>query len=136
MTTSWKESTSKRLVLDNGSFNLRIGVAGQKESRFVGRNMIASHKRNSEVLACDKVDSVMKEASYRYSKPHVRGVLTNFDIQMNIWNKQFGKYVQDKNYKNWSLTISTPCVLPLRSKEKLMEVLFEYYGFGGVSFVK
>ena len=63
----------------------------------------------------------------------VRGVLVNYDFQMNIWNKLLADHTGEKTAKGYSLTLTNPLVTPQRSKEKLLEILFEYYGFSAVS---
>lgn len=57
----------------------------------------------------------------------------NFDFQMNIWTRLFTEHLGEKNTKGYSLTITTPLASPQRSKEKLLEILFEYYGFSALS---
>ena len=51
---------------------------------------------------------------------------------MNIWSKVFQDFTGEKNAKGYSLTISNPIASPQRSKEKLLEILFEYYGFSAL----
>lgn len=62
----------------------------------------------------------------------VRGILVNFDFQMNLWSKVFQDFTGEKNAKGYALTISNPIASPQRSKEKLLEILFEYYGFSAL----
>lgn len=52
---------------------------------------------------------------------------------MNIWNKLLADHTGEKTAKGYSLTLTNPLVTPQRSKEKLLEILFEYYGFSAVS---
>jgi actin-related protein len=62
----------------------------------------------------------------------VRGILVNFDFQMNLWTRVFNDQLSEKNAKGYSLTISNPLASPQRSKEKLLEILYEYYGFSAL----
>ncbi len=84
----------------------------------------------------EDMEKIFDEANYKYSRPHVRGILVNFDFQMILWSKIFNEYVGDKNAKGFSLSITNPIVAPQRSKEKFLEILFEYYGFSALSIMK
>ena len=136
LSDNYKTNKSLRIVLDNGSSHLRVGKASPDPETIpkykTVRNLIASHKRSPETLIGEDAERVMNEEAYRYQKPHVRGVLTNFDVQMNIWGKYFGEIFPEKSAKGRSLSISSPYVVPDRAKEKLLEILFEFYGFSAV----
>jgi actin-related protein len=132
-TSTWRETNGKRIVLDNGSFKIRVGLAGLKDETFQqGRNLIAHQKRSNDTLIGYECEKVLNESSFRYSKPHVRGVLTNFDTQLTIWAKMFHDLLEDKNGKGYSLTFINPYLLPSRSKEKFLEILFDFYSFNAV----
>lgn len=81
-----------------------------------------------------KVETIMKEAAYRYTNPHTRGILTNFDTQMLIWNHLMEPVIKENggNAKGMSLSFGYGGMYPTRAKEKLLEVLFEFYGFSAV----
>jgi len=132
MSQDWKSDHSKRLVIDNGGFNLRVGTCHLKNERTVVRNMMAIHKQSGEQLYGEELERVMNENAYRYSKPHVRGVLTNFDSQMSIWTNVFQLYTTDRVSKEYGVSINLPSIIPQKSKQKLTEILFEYYGFGAL----
>lgn len=97
---------------------------------------IALHKKSGDAINWEDLDKIFDESMYKYSRPHVRGVLVNYDFQMNIWNKFIHEAIGDKNAKGYSLTITNPIVSPQRSKEKLLEILFEYYGFSALSVMR
>lgn len=57
----------------------------------------------------------------------------NYDFQMNLWSKVFSDVIEDKNAKGFSLTLTNPLASPQRSREKILEILFEYYGFSALN---
>ena len=129
--TSWKLNPQMRFVTDNGSHNLRFGVAGDPKSQLYTRNAQAIQKRTGNTYICEELERILDEPSYRYYKPHIKGVVVNFDIQMNIWNHLFLRHMEDKNAKGYSFTATLPYGIPQRCKEKLLEILFEFYCFSG-----
>ena len=118
-------------MIDNGSSHIRYGRSDTDiYKRYT--NYSAISKKNNDVLMMSDMDKIFDESNYRYIRPHCRGILVNFDYQMNIWSKLFIDSTGEKNMKGYSLTLSNPIVSPTRSKEKLLEILFEYYGFSSV----
>lgn len=71
--------------MDNGSSKLRFSRASDPQKSYVEcLNTVAYGRRNSEVRIGAKLDGVVNESLYRYTNPHTRGILTNFDTQMQI----------------------------------------------------
>jgi actin-related protein len=133
--TTYKTSASHRIILDNGSHKLRYAKGHDtKKSYMEFLNTVAYGKRNSEIKLGTQVESLMNENLYKYNNPHTRGVLTNFDTQMLIWNQILDPVIKENggNGKGLSLSFGYGGVYPNRSKEKLLEVLFEFYGFSAV----
>ena len=81
--------------MDNGSHTIRIASADLLDSHLSTRNMTATNKRSGDTFYGEDVERILNEASFRYGKPHVRGVLTNFDTQMHIWTHLFPKYMTE-----------------------------------------
>ena len=127
----YRDDKSMRLVIDNGSSFIRFGRCDFEGYR-KHRNFCGVSKKTSDAMMLEELDKVFDESSFKLTKPHVRGVLVNFDYQMNIWSKLFTDSTGEKNMKGYSLTLSNPIVSPTRSKEKLLEILYEYYGFSAV----
>lgn len=131
---NWLNNNEMRLVIDNGSHQIRGTTCGQNSQTVAYYNMMATLKKGSSNvnIAGEDIGKIYDELEYRYIKPHVRGILVNFDSEIEIWNKMFEKFFPDKNHKHCSITMSIPPMLPNKVKEKLQELLFELYGFNAV----
>lgn len=124
-----------RLVIDNGSWQIWGCTASHVNNcstPVTYLNMVANSKKGQNTYCCEDVTKIFDENNYRYSKPHVRGILVNFDDELQIWHKLFEKFNSEKIYKNCSITMSVPHILPGKVKEKLLELLFELFGFNAV----
>ena len=130
---TWKDDKSYRLILDNGSKWMRFGRVDQEMDLQRVMNLIGSSKKNNDQIWFEDLEKIFDESHYKFNKPHVRGVLVNYDVQMNLWSKLFNDQTGEKNMKGYSLTITNQIAAPSRSKEKLLEILFEYYGFANLA---
>jgi actin-related protein 6 len=86
----------------------------------------------------EKLDEIYIERDYSYTKPLVRGMLMNFDHELQIWDEMLKRTMKlDENnlsfgkLRDYMLNITFPVFSPMKLREKLIEVMFEYYGFGG-----
>lgn len=68
----------------------------------------------------------------------VRGVLVNLDHELQIWDELLKRVLKlDEGslsfgkLKDYSITVTFPPFTPNKLREKMVEVMFEYYGFGG-----
>ena len=68
----------------------------------------------------------------------VRGVLVNLDHELQIWDELLKKVLKlDENalsfgkLKDFMINVTFPVFIPTKLREKMIEVMFEYYGFGG-----
>ena len=66
MTTNWRSCPSNRLIIDNGSNSIRIGITNNKESQIQAKNVMVNVKRSTENLFCEDVERIMNESYYRY----------------------------------------------------------------------
>ena len=67
----------------------------------------------------------------------IRGSLVNFDHEVLLWDEIMKSLLktnenspQIKN-KELLLNLTFPLLIPNKIREKVIEVIFEYYGFGG-----
>lgn len=78
--TDYTNSTYYRLIMDNGSHKLRYSRLQDANQTYVEcLNTVAVARRSSDMKLGTKVSSIMKENLYKYTNPHTRGILTNFD---------------------------------------------------------
>ena len=96
---NWLNNNEMRQVVDNGSWQIRGVTCGQNSQTVTYQNMLASLKKGSSnaTVSGEDIAKIYDENEYRYIKPHVRGILVNFDSQIEIWNKMFEKSSVLKN---------------------------------------
>ena len=71
----WRQNPYKRFVLDNGSHMVRYGNANTKTTQL---NLIAQIKKSGTLVY--ELDGLFDESHVmKYFKPHVRGILVDFD---------------------------------------------------------
>ena len=68
----------------------------------------------------------------------VRGVLVNLDHELQIWDELLKNVLKlDENalsfgkLKDFMVNVTFPVFIPSKLREKMVEIMFEYYGFGG-----
>jgi len=130
----------KILVCDNGTGFVKCGYAGTNfpEHIFpsmVGRPMLRSSAKvgNIEIkdlMVGDEASQLrsMLECSY----PMDNGIVRNWDDMMHVWDYTFGETKLNINPQECKVLLTEPPLNPLKNREKMVEVMFEKYGFNGV----
>uniref|UniRef100_A0A915M8U4 Actin-like protein N-terminal domain-containing protein n=1 Tax=Meloidogyne javanica TaxID=6303 RepID=A0A915M8U4_MELJA len=99
--------SSETLILDNGCFNIKIGYAGSN-SRLFPNAIIKSKFDKKRVYIADEIEQLSDKTSLYFSLPIERGYLVNWDTQLQIWNKLFGKDNLNVDYKNSRIILTDP----------------------------
>jgi len=130
----------KILVCDNGTGFVKCGYAGTNfpEHIFpsmVGRPMLRSSAKvgNIEIkdlMVGDEASTLrsMLECSY----PMDNGIVRNWDDMMHVWDYTFGETKLNINPTECKVLLTEPPLNPHKNREKMVEVMFEKYGFSGV----
>ncbi|KAK6339540.1 Arp2/3 complex subunit, actin nucleation center [Orbilia javanica] len=129
------------IVLDGGTGFLKVGYAGSNfpEHQFpsiVGRPILRTEEREtgSEVLLKDIMcgDEAAKiRTMLQISYPMENGIVKKWDDMLHLWDYTFNEKLQiDPTGRKILLT--EPPLNPLSNREKMCEVMFENYNFGGV----
>uniref|UniRef100_A0A914MK08 Actin-related protein 6 n=1 Tax=Meloidogyne incognita TaxID=6306 RepID=A0A914MK08_MELIC len=95
------------LILDNGCFNIKIGYAGSN-SRLFPNAIIKSKFDKKRIYIADEIEQLSDKTSLYFSLPIERGYLVNWDTQLQIWNKLFGKDNLNVDYKNCRIILTDP----------------------------
>lgn len=66
------------------------------------------------------------------SYPMENGMVRNWDEMINIWDYTFGSGKLNIDPHECKILLTEPPMNPLKNREKLVEVMFEKYGFAGV----
>ncbi|WWC64675.1 uncharacterized protein I303_107286 [Kwoniella dejecticola CBS 10117] len=127
------------LVVDNGTGFVKCGYAGSNfpEHVFpsvVGRPILRAEER----LGTSQIQDIMvgDEASefrsfLQVTQPMEHGIVQNWEDMKHLWDYTFNEKLQiDPHGKKVLLT--EPPMNPKVNRQKMAEVMFEEYGFGGV----
>jgi len=130
----------KVLVCDNGTGFVKCGYAGQNfpEHIFpsmVGRPMLRSSAKVGDIEIKDLM--VGDEASQLRSMlecnyPMDNGIVRNWEDMMHVWDYTFGETKLNVNPRECKVLLTEPPLNPSGNREKMVEVMFEKYGFNGV----
>ena len=127
----------KVLVCDNGSGFVKCGYAGSNFPAhifpsLVGRPIIRAANRIDDIEVKDLMigDEASKLRSMlEVNYPMENGMVRNWDDMMHIWDYTFGPEKLNIEPENCKILLTEPPMNPTRNREKMIEVMFEKYGF-------
>jgi actin-related protein 2 len=131
---------SASIVLDGGTGFLKVGYAAQNfpEHQYpsiVGRPILRSEERtDNDVVIKDIMcgdDAAAARTMLQISYPMENGIVKNWEDMQHLWDYTFSEKLQI-NPQGEKILLTEPPMNPLKNREKMCEVMFERYGFGGV----
>lgn len=130
----------KVVVCDNGTGFVKCGFAGTNFPAhifpsLVGRPIIRSSAKVGDIEVKDLM--VGEEASQLRSMlevnyPMENGIVRNWDDMKHVWDYTFSEQRLNIDPKNSKLLLTEPPMNPSKNREKMVEVMFENYGFEGL----
>eukprot|EP00095_Tigriopus_kingsejongensis_P006939 snap_masked-scaffold1282_size50771-processed-gene-0.3 protein:Tk06939 transcript:snap_masked-scaffold1282_size50771-processed-gene-0.3-mRNA-1 annotation:"actin-related protein 2" len=127
----------KVLVCDNGTGFVKCGFAGSHFPAhifpsLVGRPIIRAANRIDDIEVKDLM--VGDEASQLRSMlevnyPMENGMVRNWEDMCHVWDYTFGPEKLNVDPKECKVLLTEPPMNPTRNREKMIEVMFEKYGF-------
>jgi len=125
------------IVCDNGTGFVKVGYAGQNfpSSIFpsmIGRPILRAEEAVSdsielkEVMCGDEAALVRHSLDIKY--PVENGIVRNWEDMEQLWNYKFYEKLMI-NPKDNKILLTEPPQNPLKNREKLVETMFETYGF-------
>jgi len=127
------------IVLDGGTGFLKVGYAGQnfpshQYPSIVGRPILRAEERAGDMVIKDIMmgdEAAAVRTMLQISYPMENGIITKWEDMLHLWDYTFTEKLQiDPTGREILLT--EPPMNPLSNREKMCEVMFERYGFGGV----
>ncbi|MGH0121195.1 UNVERIFIED_CONTAM: hypothetical protein FKN15_041629 [Acipenser sinensis] len=120
------------VVIDNGSGLIKIGLAGDKEPRFIYTNVIGRAKAKSMMIGAGQKDYYVGEEaqqkrgilSIKYPVEH--GVVLSWDDMEKIWKNVYDNDLKIKSTERPAMVTEAP-LNPLTNREKMCSVLFENF---------
>ncbi|XP_076221138.1 actin-related protein 2 isoform X3 [Nomia melanderi] len=135
----------KIIVCDNGTGFVKCGYAGANFPAhifpsIVGRPIIRAVNKIGDIDVKDVFHMpdlmVGDEASklrsmLEISYPMQNGIVRNWEDMCHVWDYTFGKEKMNINPKECKILLTEPPMNPITNREKMIEVMFEKYGFAG-----
>eukprot|EP00761_Pharyngomonas_kirbyi_P011898 gb/GECH01011924.1/.p1 GENE.gb/GECH01011924.1/~~gb/GECH01011924.1/.p1 ORF type:complete len:389 (+),score=87.43 gb/GECH01011924.1/:1-1167(+) len=126
------------VVCDNGTGFVKCGYAGSNfpEATFpamVGRPILRAEESIGDVELKDIMcgdDCAKLRASLEVNYPVSNGMVRNWEDMEHLWNHTFYD-VMDINPKECKIMLTEPPMNPKANREKMIEYMFETYGFEG-----
>ncbi|KAG7201133.1 hypothetical protein KM043_003924 [Ampulex compressa] len=130
----------KIIVCDNGTGFVKCGYAGANFPAhifpsIVGRPIIRAVNKIGDIDVKDLMvgDEASKLRSMlEISYPMQNGIVRNWEDMCHVWDYTFGKEKMNINPRECKILLSEPPMNPITNREKMIEVMFEKYGFAGV----
>lgn len=132
-----------RVICDNGSGYVKLGYGGDSFPRFVIPSIVGKTelRKNQNIggVALKEImvgDEAAPNRAYLNIKyPLVEGKICDWEMMELLWNYCFENKLQlDKDKSSKKILLTEPAKNPKKNREKMGEIMFEKYGFGGVAF--
>lgn len=130
--------SSKVLVVDNGTGFVKAGFAGSNfpASIFpsmVGRPILRSEEKVEgieikDVMVGDEASKLRQMLQITYPLSH--GVIRNFDDMYHVWDYTFDNKLKIDPHE-CKILLTEPPLNPVENRKRMLEVMFEKYGFQG-----
>ncbi|XP_015598174.1 actin-related protein 2 isoform X2 [Cephus cinctus] len=135
----------KVIVCDNGTGFVKCGYAGANFPEYifpsiVGRPIIRAVNKIGDIDVKDVLNMpdlmVGDEASklrsmLEISYPMQNGIVRNWEDMCHVWDYTFGKEKMNITPRECKILLTEPPMNPTTNREKMIEVMFEKYGFAG-----
>jgi actin-related protein 2 len=127
----------KVIVCDNGTGFVKCGYAGSNFPAhifpsLVGRPIIRAANRIDDIEVKDLMvgDEASKLRSMlEVNYPMENGMVRNWEDMLHVWDYTFGAEKLNIDPSQCKILLTEPPMNPHRNREKMIEVMFEKYGF-------
>ncbi|KAJ5075064.1 actin-7-related [Anaeramoeba ignava] len=120
------------IVIDNGTSEIRAGIAGEDEPIKILPTIIGKPKNFGVVLGMGKKDYYIgKEAQFKkeilnLENPIQKGIITNWENMEKIWNYLFENELKI-NPSETPILLAETILTPKKDREKVTEIMFEKF---------
>ena len=132
MGSTWRDNPNKRILFDNGAYNIKYGTVATEGDPKTMFNAIGKDKSTFSFFVGNEVLEKLNKGhtNLKISFPLVRGLLHDSDIESMVWKRIFSQLGKKKlDEKSSWFCLTTPPVLPDIVLERYGEVIFEDFGF-------
>ncbi|KAI8349703.1 actin family [Blakeslea trispora] len=116
------------LILDNGAYTIKAGLAQENASVKLIPNAIVKSKGEKRQYIGDQLDNCTDFSSLYYRLPFERGLLTNWNTERTIWDRLF-QHAIPIDPKETRLLLSEPCFNLPALQDTYDQIVFEEYEF-------
>eukprot|EP00124_Ichthyophonus_hoferi_P003576 Ihof_evm2s317 gene=Ihof_evmTU2s317 len=124
------------IVCDNGTGFVKCGWAGANFPShifpsMVGRPILRSTEKVGDIEIKDLMvgdEAALARQFLEIAYPMDRGVVKNWEEMVNVWDYTFNEKMKI-DPSNSRVLLTEPPLNPKRNREKMLEVMFENYGF-------
>ncbi|XP_066994709.2 actin-related protein 5 [Anabrus simplex] len=133
------QNNSIPLVIDNGSYQCRVGWATEKEPLMVFKNLIAKPrkergKKDGEMQVGNDITSI-EAVRFQLKTQFDRNVVTHFEAQEQVFDYMFTHLgIDTEGSVNHPIVMTEAFVNPNYSRHLMSELLFECYGVPSVCY--
>ncbi|KAJ3343406.1 Arp2/3 complex subunit, actin nucleation center, partial [Kappamyces sp. JEL0680] len=100
----------------------------------VGRPILRAEEKQGDTLIKDIVvgdEAAALRAQLQMSYPMENGIVRNWDDMYHLWDYTFKEKLGITNCNDHKILLTEPAMNPKKNREKMLEVMFEHYGFNG-----
>mmetsp|Transcript_17805 Transcript_17805/g.17516 ORF Transcript_17805/g.17516 Transcript_17805/m.17516 type:complete len:394 (+) Transcript_17805:3-1184(+) len=131
--------SKKVIVCDNGTGFVKCGFAGSNFPHgifpsLVGRPILRAEEKVEGVEIKDIMvgeDASKLRSMLQLSYPMENGIVRNWEDMEHLWNHTF-REVLKINPEETKIMLTEPPMNPMKNREKMVETMFEKYGFNSV----
>lgn len=134
--------SNEPIVVDNGTGFVKCGYGGSNFPAHVfpsiiGRPILRAEERSSSTETQNISDIMVGDLASQYrsylqlTQPMEHGIVKNWDDMKLLWDYTFNDKLK-VDTRGRKILLTEPPMNPTKNREKMVEVMFEDYGFGGV----
>ena len=75
---AWRQDPKRRIIMDSGSYSIRLGNASSPQPTFLYDNFIAIDRNTGNKMFGPALDAILDETKLIYEKNNIRGVTVRF----------------------------------------------------------
>ena len=124
---AWREDIRRRIILDSGSYSIRVGNAGNPVPNLIYDNFMAIDRNTGNKIFGPALDSIIDETKLIYEKNNVRGVTVRFESYLSMLDDLMARLEMPKKTtgfycEDFSMTLPILPFHPRKVMERHMEI--------------
>ncbi|KAF9924112.1 Actin- protein 6 [Linnemannia zychae] len=120
---------TRTLVVDNGAATIKFGFADENTPYKTFANNITRSKAERKTFVGDQLETCKDYSGLYYRLPFEKGLLTNWDVEKQVWDRLFNGKIVPCDPASTTLLISEPILNLPNIATTYDQLVFEEYGF-------